>query len=115
MKLLLSKELTALVSPEDFEWASQWKWSATNCARWPYTKYYAVRHPTVKGKRIKFYLHREVFIRAFGDIPPGMVVDHYPDSNGLNCRRDNLVLTTVEHNSRRAGKARWEKKEEPWL
>lgn len=111
-ELKLTKELIAQISPEDFEWASQWKWTATNCAREPWVKYYAIRRGSGK-KRPAIYLHREVVSRILSGerIGEGLVVDHI-DGNGLNNRRENLRLLTRSENARLKS-LRYV--QEPWL
>ena len=82
----LSQGKTALVSDEDFERVSKFKWTYTynpDGRTGRYGKEYAVRRE--KSKRV--YLHRFVL-----DTPKGMVCDHI-DNDGLNCQRENLVNT----------------------
>lgn len=93
-------ELTALVSPEDYEWAKrQGNWFVTHGAHPEGSRKsgYAVRSV---GKRL-IWLHKEVLRRA-GKIPPTpehTIGDHL---NGvrLDCRRGNLRWATPEQNAR---------------
>lgn len=68
----------AIVDPEDYEWASQFKWSLS-------AQGYAVRKKGGrKGKVV--LLHRELLGCEKGD---GVVVDHI-NGDRLDCRRSNM-------------------------
>jgi len=100
----LTLGLVALVSEEDFEMVSYYKWHANPCHlgadgknRSP--KYYA--RSMVMG-----YMHRFIL-----DAPREKVVDHI-DGNSLNNQRYNLRLVTREENIALSNKRR---SEEPFL
>lgn len=101
----LTQEKVALVDDDDFEWVTQWKWHATYNNRskpGEVPKWYAARKQRVgKGKyrRVTVYLHREIARRADGPIPAGLVVDHFPNPDGLDCRRSNLRVVTQAENT----------------
>jgi len=102
-EIKLSKEKVALVSDEDFNFLSQWKWSASLESRG--TKWYAIRWSQKsehgEGKRYKIRMHRVLM-----GLPPkddSVVVDHR-DRNGLNNQRYNLEnITQVENMDRAPG------------
>lgn len=78
------------VDDEDFEWLSQWRWSAI-CER-----RYVARSVYDKGtKRVKItYIHRLIL-----DPPEGMTTDHI-DRDGFNNTRKNLRVATQGQNNR---------------
>ena len=94
----LTKAQTTQVSPEDFEWASNLKWSAL----WnPFTKnYYAVNIAWIPGKKTTYprYLHRMVLGLERGD---KRQADHI-DRNTLNNTRQNLRIATQTQNAMNA-------------
>jgi hypothetical protein len=66
--------LVALVSDEDYEWLSQWNWSAVSTQR--RNGGYAMRTDNRSGKTI--LMHREIL-----NAPEGIEVDHvnFPKSS----------------------------------
>jgi hypothetical protein len=81
----LSQGLYATVDAADYERVSQYKWFATGCRG----KVYAARHVE----------HRLVLMHRFIMNPPrDKCVDH-SDGNGLNNRRANLRICTLQENS----------------
>jgi hypothetical protein len=87
MKIIpLSQGLVALVSDQDYEFLSQWKWYAAKSGG----GYYARRMDHKTGKLI--YMHRVIT-----NAPPGMVPDHI-NYNTLDNRRENLRLLTSLQN-----------------
>ena len=76
--------LVALVDDEDFEWISQWNWSAVSTQR--RNGGYAMRRDNRSGKTI--LMHREIL-----EAPEGSEVDHI-NGNGLDNRRSNLRFAT---------------------
>jgi len=69
-RIWLDKDCTicAVVSDEDYAWALQWRWQIT----WDRhkRKAYATRSTkTHGGRRIKYYLHKEILIRSL-KLPP---------------------------------------------
>jgi hypothetical protein len=88
----LSRGLFAIVDDEDFDFLSQWKWSAL--ASSSPGKFYAVRTTGKKegGKPRMILMHR-VLVSA----PLGSIVDHQ-DGNGLNNRRKNIRVCTHAQN-----------------
>lgn len=97
----LSQGKVALVSIEDYERVSQFKWTAAKVTRkGRLMGYYAMRgiwFPKEKKLR-RVYLHRFIL-----DAPDGLEVDH-KNRDGLDCRRDNLRLATSSQN--RANRAK---------
>jgi len=92
MIIKLTKSKEALVSDEDFDFLSQWKWSALETRG----TYYAVRGG-VKGY---FYMHREIAKRTALE---GDMVDHI-DGDRLNNTRSNLRGCTNAENLQNRGK-----------
>lgn len=90
----LSKGKFAKVSPEDAPRVLEFKWSATMNAARGREKWYAVRRGQDSGR---IYLHR-----FLTNCPPGMVVDHYPNADGLDCRRGNLRVVSQDVNTTHA-------------
>lgn len=97
----LSKGKVALVSDQDFEFLSRWKWSASLESRG--TKWYAIRWSQKSEhrneKRFKIRMHC-----ALMNIPPkcyAYVVDHL-DGNSLNNQRDNLEVISQSENMARS-------------
>lgn len=94
--LPLSRGLEAFVDAEDYEWASQYKWSAGSGSH-PYP----FRNDRTSGRGTAVRLHREI-MRP----PSGSVVDHI-DGNPLNNCRSNLrVVSRQENHRNRAGPQR---------
>lgn len=84
MKIQLTMGEAAIVSPEDYQFLSQFKW---HVSRSPRTSY-AITH--VKGKTV--YMHRLIMAA-----PQGLEVDHI-NNDGLDNRRANLRLCTSAEN-----------------
>jgi hypothetical protein len=87
----LSQGQFAVVDDEDYEWLSQWKWTAQKTGH----GFYAMRHE--KGALI--LMHRLV-----NRTPEGLGTDHI-DGDGLNNRRANLrTATQLQNMMNRHGK-----------
>jgi hypothetical protein len=90
----LTQDQLAIVDDEDFDWLSQWKWSA---APRPLPKskniFVAVRAYRTKGTRKRVYMHRQVM-----GIYDEREVDH-KDNNPLNNQRNNLRICTRTQNN----------------
>lgn len=94
----LTQGKVALVSDEDYERVSQFKWCASNESRG--CKWYAVRFEYKNGVKIKIRMHR--FILGLSPKPDdGMVVDHI-NHESLDNRRENLEVITQAENMRRS-------------
>lgn len=89
-----------LVSPEDYNWVTQWRWQFT----WDKhkRKKYATRSTTLPGrKRVKIYLHKEILKRS-GKVQPSPkhhIGDHM-DGDSLNDTRGNLEWATGSMNAK---------------
>lgn len=96
----LSKNMVALVDDADYDFLSQWKWSASLESRG--TKWYAIRWSRKsehgEGKRFKIRMHRVLMGLPHKD--ESVVVDH-KDRNGLNNQRSNFELVTQTENMER--------------
>lgn len=92
----LSQGKVALVSPEDYERVSAYKWSLWACRGLEY-----VVRSFGKGKdRRQVSLHRYVL-----NAPKGTHVDH-KNGDGLDNRRENIRLCTVSSNAMNRRKAK---------
>lgn len=98
-KIKLTRGMYAMVSDEDYERVSQFKWYAN-----PGRRQGSVQSCYARC-RAAGYMHR--FIMGY---PSHKVVDHI-DGNGLNNQRENLRVVTVAENN--LNKRR--KVEEPFL
>jgi len=103
-KIKLTQGKVALVSNEDYELVSKFKWCASLEGRG--TKWYAIRRARINGVSFKIRMHR--FIMG---LPPGKfderVVDHI-NHDSLDNRRENLEIITQEENMKRSNG--WKKK-----
>lgn len=92
--LILTKGQHTVVDDDVYEWASKFKWMASESPRTKHT-YYAVRRERRPGpsRQRTVILHREIM-----GAPKGVLVDH-EDGDGLNNLRDNLRLCTVGQNT----------------
>jgi len=83
----LTKGKVAIISDEDFAWASQFKWYASKT----HNSFYAARQIDKNGKRKVIHLHRLVAKATEEE------VDHI-NGNSLDNRRENLRLVTHSQN-----------------
>ncbi len=90
----LTQNKFALVSDEDFEYLSQYKWAAFFNGR----KWYAVRHSSRRlGRRRTIYMHRVIT-----NVSNDLEVDHI-NGDGLDNRRENLRIATRWQNAANRG------------
>jgi hypothetical protein len=95
-KIKLANGKTAIVSEEDLEWLTQWKWRSGGN--------YANRCKIENGQESTLGMHRAIVERMLGKpIPGGYEVDHV-NRNGLDNRRENLRLATKGQNAMNRGK-----------
>lgn len=86
----LTQGQVALVDDADFEWLTQWKWTAQKHGE----GWYAISHTKGGRKsRLRILMHRIIV-----NVPDGMDVDHI-DHDGLNNTRANLRLASRQENS----------------
>lgn len=79
-----------LVSAEDHDWLTQWKWQAA----WRKHCFYACRQPG-RNERGVILMHREILGLKFGDKRVG---DHIDLVNTLDNRRENLRIANMAQN-----------------
>lgn len=84
-KILLSRNMVAIVDDTDYEWLNQWKWSYATAG-------YAVRR--IPGTTKIVYMHRQIM-----EDPQGVYVDHV-NRDKLDNRRCNLRLATPSQSIR---------------
>jgi hypothetical protein len=84
-RVLLTNGSEALVSPEDYERVSRFRWYRTTLG-------YAVREEWVSGRRQTVWMHRFIL-----DANPSLDVDHI-DHDRLNNQRSNLRSCTRAQN-----------------
>lgn len=94
-EILLSQGKVAVVDDEDYEWLSQWKWSATKNKK--RKTWYAVRGEGKRPFRRLILMHRQI-MSAQGSVQ----VDHR-DLDGLHNWRRNLRVCTNSENNRNKG------------
>lgn len=104
-EIKLSRGQVTVVSDEDFEFLSQWKWCAEKKVR---SSFHAVRCPKFKKPDGKWssrhiVMHNVLAERIFGIIPDGQVVDHI-NRNPLDNTRENLRICSIHENARNTGK-----------
>jgi hypothetical protein len=84
-EIVLTKGRVALVSAEDYEWLSKYKWYAANNG-------YAQRSILLDGKYTSVLMHREIM-----NTPKGVQIDHVNGDRADN-RRENLREVTCSQN-----------------
>lgn len=91
-------EVRCLVSPEDANWVSQWRWKFVAARGCP-GKLYAFRTTRWKGRHVGIYLHKEILLRHAGPPPSeDHIVGDHMDGDTLNCRWQNLRWATPSQN-----------------
>ena len=113
-QISLSQGKSALVSDEDFEYLSKWKWQCDRDG-------YAVRHTKSNGNKT-IRMHRVIAERAGLDIK-GREVDHI-NQNKVDNQRKNVRSATHAENMRNVGNrvdntsgfkgVSWDKKSRLW-
>lgn len=91
-------EIFALVSPEDYAWASQWRWKWT----WDRTKTkrYAIRCVRRDGRHVTIYMHKEICERKGPSPSEQHHIGDHQDGESLNNQRPNLEWATKSQNRR---------------
>ena len=99
----LTKNKFAVVSDEDYEYLSNFKWCFYS-GGYACRKIYPPRISPYKATLI--LMHREILERKLGySIPEGMWCDHI-DGNKLNNTRENLRLATPQQNNANRSRTR---------
>lgn len=107
-EIQLTKGYVALVSDDDYDFLSKWKWQVSNESR--RTKWYAIRWSQKsehgEGKRFKIRMHRVVAERK-DFLNSGIVVDRsklvvdHVNADSLDNQRENLEYISQEENMNR--------------
>ena len=90
-KIKLTQNKFAIVDDADFEWLSQWKWSATKRSN---GIWYAMRNVWNHGNQYRIYMHRLIMDLRRGD---RQVVDHINHDGLENCRCNLRVCTQSQN------------------
>jgi hypothetical protein len=77
----LTRGMVTVVDDEDYQFLSQWKWTAFNCGG----AFYAARRPRVGRSQLMIYMHR-----VLAGATEGQRVDH----------KDRFTLNNQKHNLR---------------
>lgn len=96
----LTKNLTAIVDDDDYEWLMRYKWTANEKSP---GRYYAIRFGKASEgdlARRNLPMHRQIL-----NAKSGQVVDHI-NGNTLDNRRNNLRLATTSQNNMNRGRQR---------
>lgn len=90
-KIPLTKNQTAIVDKDDFEWVNKWKWQAAEKRS---GHFYATRVTTKKNIRTEISMGRMIL----GISDKKIFVDHI-NGNPLDNRRKNLRAVSAQQNS----------------
>lgn len=90
----LTKGKVALVDDEDFARVNQFKWHAICPKNRAWYAAHSSRDESNWKKRHIIYLHRFLMNPA-----KGQVIDHI-NGNGLDCRRSNMRICSIQENNR---------------
>lgn len=89
-EIKLTQGKIAIVDDDDYEYLSQFKWTASeNGSRW-----YAKRSIGPRKKVVRYYMHRELMHVT----DPKVIVDHI-DRDPLNNQKVNLRLCSKQQNN----------------
>jgi len=99
-EITLTKGKSAIVSDEDYDWLSKYRWSASIDKRDGYASARTTIYKRFEGYkwRRSIRMHRLIL-----DAKPGEFVDHI-NGDPLDNRRENLRLCTLKENSRNSTK-----------
>jgi hypothetical protein len=97
-EIQLTQGKFAIVPDSDYDYLSRIKWSIMNHGRTFYGRHH-VGSRNATGKRDTIMIHRVIWERHNGPIPPGMEIDHI-NGNGLDNRLENLRICTHHQNTR---------------
>lgn len=106
-ELILSSGHAVLLDPEDYAWASRWRWqphSSTLRKQGLVYAYRSTRKPD--GGRTGILLHR-----AIAGAERGQIVDHI-NGDTLDCRRANLRITDRRGNAQNVRSSKRQKRGE---
>jgi len=93
-EIKISRGLIALVDDDDYDYLSGFFWQVRPSNK---TSYATRKKPSANGKQTTVSMHREIMKAG-----PGQQVDHI-NGNGLDNRKENLRLCTVQENQYNTG------------
>lgn len=97
---VLSGKYIAIIDEIDAD-LGNFNWSVVKASK--RDPIYAIRRPTISGKRINVKMHRVILERIIGrPLENGEYVDHI-NGNGLDNRRENLRIATNSQNQANRG------------
>ena len=119
----LTRGKITAVDDEDFEWLSQWKWSAHRVKKKSQVLWYAKRTEGHRGPTI--FMHRQIMDRIQGGSEVGKYIVDHRDGDGLNNVRQNLRSCSYSQNFGNSKKTRgtvskfkgvaWHRRDEVWV
>ncbi|MCK1668663.1 hypothetical protein [Bradyrhizobium sp. 153] len=94
--------LFCTVSPEDYQWALQWRWHFVRDKHG--RKFYARRNTRIAGRQIHVWLHKAILSERMGILPPSELhtIGDHGNGESLCNERWNLSWATPSMNRRTA-------------
>lgn len=98
-EIILTQNKIAIVSDEDYDWLSQYRWQVkkTKCG------WYAATPGYIDGRRVTTFMHKRILNIPFGD---KKTQGDHKNHNTLDNRRENLRICSHSQNGMNRGKGR---------